>query len=191
MAYQLAYAELAGLWIEAGGAGQAAAVAAAVAMAESGGCQYTLAGPVDIRPVKVCSYRQTTLENSCGFWQINLKAHPSYSAPAIFDQLANAGAAIAISRDGADWSAWTTYTNGAYRQYLQTNFVPTIPGPTGGTTTGTLSEAPGAISAPAGHAGWADLRNAVSRHLPTQLARSQALRRAAYRELSKRAKVRH
>jgi len=190
MAVTLAYAELAGLWIEAGGSGSASAIAAAVAMAESNGCQYALAGPVDIRPVKVCSYTHTTQENSCGFWQINLMAHPSYSAPSIFDQLENAKAAVAISSNGTNWTPWTTYRDGAYLAFLQTDFIPTIPGPTGGTTTGTLSEAEGVATAPHAHSGWADLRNSMNRHLPTQLHRALILRRAAMRELGKRARVR-
>lgn len=43
--------------------------------------------------------------------------------------------------------------------------------------------------APSGHAGWGDVRNSVNRHLPTQLARSQALRHAALRELSSRPRL--
>lgn len=190
MAYQLAYSELAGLWIEAGGPGSDAAIAAAVATAESGGCQFALAGPVDIRPVKVCHYTQTTKENSCGFWQINLMAHAQYNAPSIFDQITNAKAAVAISSGGTDWTPWTTYRDGSYLRFLQSDFVPTLPGPTGGTTTGTLSESEGGATAPHAHSGWADLRNSMNRHLPTQLHRAQVLRMAAMRQLAKRAKVR-
>lgn len=189
MAYQLAYAELAGLWIEAGGSGQAAAVAAAIAMAESGGCQYALAGPVDIRPVKACHWTVTNGENSCGFWQINLYAHPQYSAPSIFDQLANARAAIAISRNGANFDPWTTYTDGAYRQYLQANFVPTLPGPGGGTTTGTLSGGTPEKIGVSGHKGYADLRWSVASHLHTQLVKSRRTDAATLRLLGRASRV--
>ena len=116
--YQLTHAQLEELWLLGGGSPDSADTAAAVAQAESGGCQYALAGPVDIRPVRACFWRVTTRENSCGFWQINLKAHPQYSAPSIFAQDVNASAAVAISSDGTDWSPWTTYTSGAYKQYL-------------------------------------------------------------------------
>lgn len=114
----LSHNELETLWIDAGGAPFVADVAAAIAQAESGGCQYALAGPVDIRPVRECTYRQTTLENSCGLWQINLDAHPSYSAPTIFNLADNAAAAIAISGNGNSFNPWTTFTTGAYLQYL-------------------------------------------------------------------------
>ena len=116
--YQLTHAELETLWILGGGSPDTADVAAAVAQAESGGCQYALAGPVDIRPVRACRWRITNGENSCGFWQINLRAHPQYSAPSIFAQDVNASAAVAISSDGTDWTPWSTYTSGAYTQYL-------------------------------------------------------------------------
>ena len=33
---------------------------------------------------------------------------------ATFNAMGNAKAAIAISDDGHDWGAWTTYTSGAY-----------------------------------------------------------------------------
>ncbi len=106
------------LWVLGGGMVQYADTAAAIAQAESGGCRYALAGPRDIRPVKACTYRRTSRENSCGLWQINLKAHPEYHAPAIFDPVANARAAVAVANGGADFSPWSTYTNGAYRNYL-------------------------------------------------------------------------
>jgi len=43
--------------------------------------------------------------------------------------------------------------------------------------------------APKAHGGWADLRTAVNRRLPTALARSQALRRAARRRLARRGRI--
>lgn len=169
MAYQLAYSELAGLWIEAGGSGQSAAVAAAIATAESGGCQYAKAGPTDDRPVKACTYRQTTLENSYGFWQINRDAHPQYDAATLYDQLGNARAAVAISNGGTDFGPWSTYTNGAYRQYLQANFVPTIPGPTGGTTTGSLSGTGPATSTHQVDRAWNRLMHTIGITVPDHL----------------------
>jgi hypothetical protein len=82
------------LWREAGGAESAEVTAASVAMAESGGNQYALS-PTD----------------DYGYWQINASHGP---AMATFSALGNAEAAVAISADGTDWSAWTTYTDGAY-----------------------------------------------------------------------------
>jgi len=115
----LSYLQLRALWISAGGSDQTADVAAAVALAESGGCQYALSGPVDVRPVKECSYRATSSENSFGLWQINTLAHLQYAGTNLFDPRINAGAALQISGNGSDWTPWTTYTSGAYRAYLQ------------------------------------------------------------------------
>lgn len=50
--------------------------------------------------------------------------------------------------------------------------------------------AAGAV-APHMHAGWADLRNAVNRHLTHQLGRSDSATRAAYRVLAQRGKRGH
>lgn len=146
MNYSFAYAELAGLWIEAGGNGTDAAVAAAIATAESKGCPYAKAGPTDDRPVRACDYRYTTSENSYGLWQINRDAHPQYTAAQLYDPLANAKAAVAISHDGADFGPWTTYTDGAYKQYVESNFTPTIPDLSPGlvTESGSLSSGSGA-----------------------------------------------
>jgi len=58
-----------------------------------------------------------------------------------------------------------------------------------GVTTPPPSPATASASIPSGHSGWGDLRNSVNRHLPTQLARSQALRMAALRALAGRARV--
>ena len=184
------YAELAGLWIEAGGSGQEAGTAAAIAEAESKGCQYAKAGPVDDRPVKECTYRQTTKEDSYGLWQINHMAHPSYVALRLYDPLYNAEAAVAIYTANGSFNAWTTYRTKAYRKYLQTNFTPTIPdlGPGQTTGTGGLSNE-GTNPTASGSRGYSDLRNSVARHLPTQLNRSRRAGAATLRTLSQRRKV--
>jgi LysM repeat protein len=82
------------LWEAAGGSHAEAFMAAEIAMAESGGNQYALS-PTD----------------DYGYWQINASHGP---AMATFNAMGNAKAAIAISDDGHDWGAWTTYTSGAY-----------------------------------------------------------------------------
>lgn len=182
MATTLTHAQLAGLWITAGGIPGTADTAAAIAQAESGGCQYAKHGPTDDRPVKVCKYTYSTGENSYGLWQINRMAHPQYSAATLYDQLGNAQAAVDISNAGADFGAWTTYTSGAYRAFLQAGGVPTPqPG-----TTDTQNLAGVAAS---GHRGYADLRNSVAHHLPTQLTRARRNSEAALRLLSVKRKV--
>jgi len=82
------------LWEQAGGSSGEAFMAAEIAMAESGGRQY--------------AYSPT---NDYGYWQINGSHGP---AQATFNPLGNARAAIAISDNGHNWYAWTTYTSGAY-----------------------------------------------------------------------------
>jgi LysM repeat protein len=82
------------LWEAAGGSHAEAFMAAEIAMAESGGRQYALS-PTD----------------DYGYWQINASHGPSM---ATFNPIGNAKAAIAISNNGRNWNAWTTYTSGAY-----------------------------------------------------------------------------
>ena len=90
----LSCAGLEALWKAAGGSHAAAFTAAEIAMAESGGSQYALS-PTD----------------DYGYWQINASHGP---AEATFNPMGNARAAIAISGDGTNWDAWTTYVDGAY-----------------------------------------------------------------------------
>lgn len=144
------YAELAGLWIEAKGDPQQAGVAAAVAEAESGGdptkinntAYPNLPGYNPVKPGDLPEY-------SVGLWQINIVSHPGYTQAQMEDPVQNAAAAVAISRNGTDFGFWTTYTSGAYRQYVQANFTPTIPtiGPGLTTTTGGLSSGTGGTKA--------------------------------------------
>ena len=83
------------LWEAAGGRPSAAFMAAEIAMAESGGRQY--------------AHSPT---NDYGYWQINGGHGP---AMATYNPIGNAKAAIAISSNGTNWRAWTTYVTGAYR----------------------------------------------------------------------------
>lgn len=77
-------------------------VAAAVALAESGGDPNAIGDD----------------GRSIGLWQIFVLAHPQYSAEEMFDPIANARAAFEISQHGKNWRPWTTYRNGAYRKHL-------------------------------------------------------------------------
>jgi len=89
--------QLEALWESAGGSPRAAFLAAEIAEAESSGQQYATNGNSD----------GTT---DRGYWQIN-SSHGSLST---FGAHANARAAVLISRDGTDWTPWTTYQTGAY-----------------------------------------------------------------------------
>lgn len=80
-------------------------LAAAVAMAESGGNPDVVG--------------DLTLGRSVGLWQINLRAHPDYTEDDLKDPTTNAQAAFAISSGGTNWQPWTTYRTGAYLQYVQ------------------------------------------------------------------------
>lgn len=80
------------LWVVAGGSQGAAFTAAEIAMAESGGQQYA-----------------TGVAGEEGYWQIN-----PVNGDATYNPIGNAKAAIYLSGNGTDWSAWTTYTQGLY-----------------------------------------------------------------------------
>ena len=82
------------LWQQAGGAQTEAFTAAEIAMAESGGNQYAT-GTVGER----------------GYWQIN----PDHGSLSTYDPVGNAKAAVIISSNGTNWTAWTTYTSGIYQ----------------------------------------------------------------------------
>jgi Lysozyme like domain len=113
---QYSYAQLEGVWNQAGGNPQAASMAAAIATAESGGNSAAYDndsnGSVDR-----------------GLWQIN-SVHGSQST---FDVMGNARAAVAISNNGTNWSPWVTYQTGAYLKYMQGNVPPDLNAPINGT----------------------------------------------------------
>jgi LysM repeat protein len=81
------------LWRSAGGASWAKVTAASVAMAESGGQQYA-----------------TGAAGERGYWQIN----PVNGALSTYSAYGNARSAVIMSRNGTNWSPWTTWVNGAY-----------------------------------------------------------------------------
>jgi len=79
-------------------------LAAAIAMAESGG------------DPKIIGDSGT----SYGLWQIHAPDHPEFDPVRLLDPQYNAAAARFISKNGTDWSPWTTYRTGAYRKFLET-----------------------------------------------------------------------
>lgn len=183
---QATFDALKGLWETVGGLTGESDLAAAIAFAESAGCQYALAGPVDIRPVKICTWNRTNGENSCGYWQINLWAHPAYHAPYIFDMYENARAAVAISDHGRDFGAWSTYTNRAYVPYLA-QFGGDAAAPPPAPQTGDPSVDLSNIDS---LEGWAHLSDVLGRRVPRQLALAQRYRHATLRAIATRSKVR-
>ncbi|MEA5363271.1 transglycosylase SLT domain-containing protein [Amycolatopsis sp., V23-08] len=98
---------------DAGFRGQGLTTAVAVALAESGG--------------RTTAHNATPPDNSYGLWQINMlgalgpdRRHQYHlkSNDALFDPDTNARVAKDISSDGHDFTPWSTYTNGAYKDHL-------------------------------------------------------------------------
>lgn len=104
---QYNYAQLEYIWEQAGGSSQASSIAAAIAMAESGG--NSTATDLD-----------SNGSTDRGLWQIN-SVHGTQST---YDVMGNARAAVAISNNGSNWGAWTTYTSGAYAKYMNGSVSP-------------------------------------------------------------------
>lgn len=116
MAYS--FAQLEGLWIQAGGSRALAPVMAAIALAESRGNPDATGKAAGEK----------------GLWQINPKV---WGSLATYDPLGNARAAVHVEASQG-LSAWTTYTSGAYRKYLGSaapQNAPTGTGQASGTTT--------------------------------------------------------
>jgi len=87
-------------------------LAAAVAMAESGGNPNAEAIITNPLP-------GNGPERSFGLWQINTLAHPTYSEASLLDPTYNALAAYTISNGGTNWRPWSTYTSGLYKKWYR------------------------------------------------------------------------
>lgn len=90
----------AALWVAEGGSPSKADMASAIVMAESGGDTAIYNG--------ICCY---------GGYQINVSVGNT-SKKCATDPACATRWAIRESKNGRDWSAWETYTNGAYSNYL-------------------------------------------------------------------------
>lgn len=107
MAIALSSSQIAQYAANAGFTGSALQTAVAIALAESSG-NPSVVGDTNITP-----------GGSVGLFQINLAAHPEYSAAELMDPQANADAAYAIYEDaGGQFTPWTTYNTGAYATSL-------------------------------------------------------------------------
>jgi Lysozyme like domain len=99
------------------------ALAAAVAMAESGGDSCANGDPHN---ASGCSsdYNST----SFGLWQIHVTAHPQYNSSQLKnDANYNALAALAISSQGTNWTPWSTYNSGKYKRWYSGPVPPPAP----------------------------------------------------------------
>ena len=121
------YSQLEGFWTGAGGSTATAGIAAAIAMAESGGADVIQQG-------------QPYATTGWGLWQIT----PGNSEPQagtdsqLLNPQANAKAAVAKWKAaGESFQPWTTFTSGKYLQFLKGNV------PASNTATTTTSAAGG------------------------------------------------
>lgn len=89
-------------------------LAAAVAMAESGGN----AGALNDTSGRTTFPPGIGPEKSIGLWQINVLANPKYAGWSLTDPDVNAKAALEMSNGGTKWTPWSTYLNGAYKKWL-------------------------------------------------------------------------
>jgi len=119
----LSASDIMGYAQNAGFSGDNLNTAIAVALAESSGNPGTV-GDLTVTP-----------GGSIGLWQINLKAHPEYTADSLVDPQTNANAAYAVFGTSG-WGAWTTYNSGAYN-----NFLAQAQAATGGTQTANTTDA--------------------------------------------------
>lgn len=76
-------------------------IAVAIALAESGGVPNALGDIRDGVPISI------------GLWQINYRAHPSWTREQLVDPEQNAAAAFQISKGGTDWRPWSTWWQNA------------------------------------------------------------------------------
>lgn len=111
-------ADLYNLARQAGLSNERAKVAAAVGMAESGG------------NAAAHNTNASTGDNSYGLWQINMlgamgparrAAYGLKSNDDLFNPKVNAQVMSAMSKQGQDFSPWSTYKNGAYKKYMGVN----------------------------------------------------------------------
>lgn len=80
-------------------------LAAAVAMAESGGDSCSQGDPnIGYHP---CG-GPNGQSQSFGLWQVNIPSNPQYDAASLLDPDANANAAYVISSSGTNWRPWST-----------------------------------------------------------------------------------
>lgn len=106
---QYSFAQLEGLWIQAGGGKALAPLMAAIALAESSGNSDAL-NPSD----------NNGTQTSVGLWQVSTGTHqypPAWATPE-----GNAQEAVA-KYQSQGLGAWGTYTSGAYRQFLPSGTV--------------------------------------------------------------------
>jgi len=107
---RLSYGEMKQFALEAGFTGAAADRIAAIAMTESSGNIY--------------AHNPKYPDDSYGITQINALAHGAVAKEAYGNPLRAMQLAYRISKGGRDFTPWTTYTSGAYRQFYSPGAAP-------------------------------------------------------------------
>ena len=100
--------QIAGYAQQAGFTGSSLTTAVAIALAESQPSGNTQSYNPEIAAGTPVG------SGSRGLWQIYGYVHPQYNNDSLYDPLTNARAAYAISQQGHNFNAWSTYTNGSY-----------------------------------------------------------------------------
>jgi Lysozyme like domain len=103
------FGTLVGLAQSVGFSGQNAAIAAAIALAESSG-----------DPKAQGDFDPNGQPTSLGLWQIHFTVHPEFDPAQLTDPVYNAQVAFTLyNRRGGNFTDWTTYKTGAYKNFLQ------------------------------------------------------------------------
>ena len=118
------FAQLEGLWEQAGGSSATAPVAAAIALAESGG------NPDAAYPGETIAPGTGTTTDATGLWQILGLPAGNFTAAELTNPQDNAEMAVAkYTQAGNSFSPWQTYTNGAYKAFLPSGTVAPVTSP--------------------------------------------------------------
>lgn len=125
MAYS--YAQLEAMARSNGLAPEAAKVAAAIAMAESGGNPGAISSTGDY-----------------GLWQINARSWPQFDSRRLLEPAYNARAMATIYK-GSGWTPWATYKNGRYRSFIPSSSS-TAPTSSSSSSSGGLTDLGGTIA---------------------------------------------
>jgi len=112
---------------QAGFKGDGLLMAYAIAMAESGG------------RADATNTAGNDHGTDRGLFQINSYWHPEVSDSQAFNALANARAAYRISNGGKNWSQWSTFNNGAYKQFYGGSGGATVTSSSGGGGVGAVT----------------------------------------------------
>jgi hypothetical protein len=112
----MTFNEIRAFAVLAGFTGAAADIAAAIALAESGGDSFAQGDP---HGSSAATPNGTS--TSFGLWQVHTPVHQQYKPSRLLQEpLYSAQAAYAISNGGVNFNPWTTFRDGTYKRFLPT-----------------------------------------------------------------------